>query len=141
MKTIDVDVNKKKKENKIAVSLNTFDKYKPGKHLFYIQALTPTKDKNKKFKDSQADLSNVKNKDKGALNAKLPKVGSAIELEIPKEVSRWFETKFIPPGTRFVVAFDGGDATRPKIVGRDYIDEQGGYNNEEEGGEEGGGEQ
>ena len=60
--------------------------------------------------------------------AQFPKTGSSIMLEVPKEVARWFQTKFIPPGTRFVCNFDGGDSTRLKLIGRDFIEEQGGYN-------------
>ena len=130
MKTIDIGMQAKKEENKIAVGLDTMDKYKPGPHYFYIQALTHTKDKTKEFEQQQKDLSNLRNKDKGPIDgmAQFPKTGSAILLDVPKEVTRRFETKFIPPGTRFVCNFDGGDSTRLKIVSRDYIEEQGGYN-------------
>ena len=132
METINIDMDSKKKENKIAVSLDTINKYMPGPHHFYIQALTPTKDKSKEFTEQPKDLSKIKNKDKSQIEgmAQFPKTGSSIMLEVPKEVARRFQTKFIPPGTRFVCNFDGGDSTRLKIIGRDFIEEQGGYNSE-----------
>ena len=128
MRTLEVDMNKKVKENKIALNLEPFDKYEPGKKRFFIQALTPTKEMTLEFVTPTLPNGTILNKDLGALDIKVPQVGSAIELEIPKDVSRWFQVKFIPEKTRFLVAFDGGDVTRPRIVGRDYIEEQGCYN-------------
>ena len=128
MKTIDVDVQKKVKENKIALNVEEFDKYEPGKKLFFIQALTPTKKMDPKFETPNIPNGTILNKDAGNLDLKVPQVGSCVELEIPKDVCRWFQVKFIPQKTRFLVAFDGGDITRPRIVGRDYIEEQGCYN-------------
>lgn len=118
-------------KTQIAVSLTTFDKYKPGKQKFFLQSLIPTQEKTKEFKTSKVDTSNILNKDKSGINVSSTSIGSAIELEVPKDVCRWFETKFIPPGTRFVVGFDNGDITRPRIIGRDFITEQGGYNGDD----------
>ena len=134
MKALDVNLKDNSKTTRIAVSLDTFDKYMPGKQNFFIAACTPTKTKTKQFMQANSNLGNVLNKNKGSLNAKLPQLGSAIELEVPKDVTRWFEIKFIPAGTRFLVSFDGGNITRPRIIGRDYTKEQGGYN-EGEGGQ------
>ena len=39
---------------------------------------------------------------------------------MPKEVARNLPTKFIPPGTRFTIAFLGGDINKPVVTGRDY---------------------
>lgn len=128
MRTIEVDISKKVKENKIAISLEPFNKYEPGKKRFFIQALTPTKEKTLEFFEPVLPNGTILNKNAASLDLKVPKVGSAIEIEIPKEVARWFQVKFIPEGTRFLVAFDGGDVTRPRLVGRDYIEEQGCYN-------------
>lgn len=119
------------KESSIRVGINTtvFDKYKPGIQKFFIQALTPTKPKSNNFANTNTSSNNIKNKDLGALNVKAPQVGSVLELEVPKDVSRWFECKFIPQGTRFLVSFE--KITDPKIIGRDYVEEMGGYNSEE----------
>jgi len=129
-------LNKEPKDNahttRIAINLETFDKYMPGKQMFYIPACTPTKSKTKEFSQVTNDMGNILNKDKAALGAVHPMVGSSIELEVPKDVTRWFEIKFIPKGTRFLISFDGGNITRPRIIGRDYDKEQGGYNEEEE---------
>lgn len=128
MRTIEVDVNKKVKENKIALNLEPFDKYEPGKKKFFIQALTPTKQMSTEFETPNLPTGNILNKEDISLDLKIPQVGCCVELEIPKDVCRWFQVKFIPEKTRFLVAFDGGDVTRPRIVGRDYIEEQGCYN-------------
>lgn len=114
----------------IAINTTTFDKYKPGKQLFFVQALTPTGDKTNKFKPIHIRNQNIKNKNTGALNINHPQVGYVIEIEVPKDVTRWFEVKFIPKGTRFVMNFDSGDITKPRIIARDYFEEQGSYNRE-----------
>lgn len=131
MDSMNTDIKQHNSVNRIAINLETFDKYMPGKQKFFIQALTPTKDKNKEFVTFQSDLGNVINKDKGALNAKLPQVGSCIELEVPKDITRWFEVKFINPGTRFIASVDGSGPGKIKLVGRDFITEQGSYNKDE----------
>lgn len=125
------DVKEHKSVTRVALNLDTIDKYMPGKQLFYIQALTPTKEKTKDFLVVNDDLGNIINKDKKSLNCKMPKVGSAIELDVPKDVSRWFEVKFINPGERFLVSVDGPTPGKIIIMGRDYITEQGGYNGDE----------
>ena len=83
----------------IAVCTTTFDKYKPGKQKFFLQALVPMGAKNNEFSSSSADTSNILNKDVGALNIKPCQTGSIIELEVPKDICRWFDVKFIPEGT------------------------------------------
>lgn len=131
MEALNIDPKEKKYVTRTAINLETFDKYMPGKQKFFIQALTPTKNKSTEFATVNSDLGNIMNKDKAALGAKLPKVGSCIELEVPKDVTRWFQVKFIPPGKRFIVSFDGGNITNPRIIGRDYNDEQGEYNSDD----------
>lgn len=128
------DVKEHKSVTRVALNLDIIDKYMPGKQLFYIQALTPTKEKTKDFVSINNDMGNVLNKNKGSLNCRMPKVGSAIELDVPKDVSRWFEVKFINPGERFLVSVDGPTPGKIVIMGRDFITEQGGYNKEETGG-------
>lgn len=132
MEALDSNLKDNSYTTRIAVNLNTFDKYMPGSQLFFIPACTPTKTKSKEFSQVTNDMGNILNKNKGALGAVHPMVGSCIELEVPKDVTRWFEIKFIPEGTRFLVSFDGGNITRPRIIGRDYNAEQGGYNETEE---------
>lgn len=113
--------------NYIATALTTINKYEPGKHKFFLQALTPTQNRSTEFTNDGPTYENILNKDIGALNLNGASVGSCIELELPKEITRWFDVKFIPPGTRFVVSLGNG-ITKLKIVGRDFFNEQGGYN-------------
>ena len=115
------------KDTHVCVNTDTFDKYKPGKVRFYIQDLAGTKEKTNKFETSDADTSNLLNKDVGALNIKPVKSGSVIEMDFPKELARNFAVKFVPKGTRFIMSFDHGDSSRPRLIGRDFSDEQGGY--------------
>ena len=128
MNALNVSPKDNTRVTRIAVNLETFDKYMPGPQPFFIAACTPTKTKSKDFMDVQSDLGNILNKNKGSLGARLPKLGSCVTLEVPKDVTRWFEIKFTPAGTRFLVSFDGGNITRPRIIGRDFVKEQGGYN-------------
>lgn len=113
-----------------AINTTTFDKYKPGKQLFFIQALTPTGDKTNKFKPIHIRNQNIKNKNTGALNINHPQVGYVIELEVPKDVTRWYEVKFIPKGTGFKMILESGDITKPRIISREFLEEQGSYNRE-----------
>lgn len=115
----------------VAVLTTTCNKYKPGKHSFYLQSMNATNSQSRITSTERNSTSNLMNKDTN-IGLTQTEVGSNIELYVPKEVARWFETKWIPPGTRFLVGFDGGDITKPKIVGRDYVCEQGKYNDEDE---------
>ena len=119
------------KTTQIAISMTTFDKYKPGKQKFFLQSLVPTQELTNEVKSTKLSTSNLLNKDTSGLQVGSVDVGSTIELEVPKDVCRWFQVKFIPPGTRFVVGFDNGDITNPRIIGRDFITEQGGYNGDD----------
>lgn len=109
------------KYTEIAILMETTNKYHPGKKQFYLQALTPGQPKTIDTTKENVNTNNLQN-----LNDK-PQVksiesNSTIILELPKEVTRWFPVKWIPPGTRFIVSFIGGDLTKPMIIGRDYDD-------------------
>ena len=93
-------------------------KYKPGYQTFYIQALNPMNLKSNTKQTVPVKNNNIINK-KGITSGKI-EVGSNILIEMPKEVARNFPTKFIPPGTRFIISFLGGDINKPVVVGRDY---------------------
>ena len=106
------------KYTEVAVLTSTCNKYHPGMQTFYLQSMNPMNTKSKDKSTVNIDNSNLQNKE--STEASSLEYGSNIELEMPKEVARNFPTKFIPPGTRFLLSFIGGDLTKPVIVGRDY---------------------
>ena len=63
---------------------------------------------------------NIMNKDKGALGLSDVTTTDTVILDLPKEVTRNYPTKFIPPGTRFIVSYSNGDITKPVITGREF---------------------
>lgn len=104
--------------NEVGILTSVCNKYKPGYQTFYVQALNPLNYKSNTVSTSSVSSSNIINAEKlksGKIN-----IGSNIRIEMPKEVARQFPTKFIPPGTRFIISFLGGDINKPVVVGRDY---------------------
>nr|DAF97774.1 MAG TPA: type VI secretion protein [Myoviridae sp. ctYA416] len=102
----------------VAILTSVCNKYKPGYQTFYVQALNPMNMKSAVKVTSKVRNPNIINKT--PLVTGSIETGSNILIEMPKEVVRNFPTKFIPPGTRFLVSFLGGDINKPVIVGRDY---------------------
>ena len=103
----------------VAILTSTCNKYKPGKQTFYLPTLTPTKEKSRELTPVPSDNQNLENKDSDITTTEAIQ-GSNILIDLPKEVARWYPKKWIPPGTRFLVKFIGGDITKPQIVGRDF---------------------
>lgn len=104
--------------SEVGILTSVCNKYKPGYQTFYVQALNPLNYKSNTFSTTKVYSSNIINANKpssGSIN-----IGSNIRVELPKEVTRHFPTKFIPPGTRFIISFLGGDINKPVVVGRDY---------------------
>ena len=94
----------------IAILQSDVNKYKPGSAEFLVPALsissgTFTNKTSIKLnnKDSSSSLVSVTTSD-------------TITLDIPKELTRYFSTKIIKKGTRFVIAFIGGDITTARII-------------------------
>lgn len=104
----------------IAILLDTTNKYIPGKKKFRLQSVIGLQENSTSINTESVSKSNILNKDTSGLPINTLKTSDVIELEIPKEVSRNFPTKFIPPGTRFIVSFTSGDITKPTIVGREF---------------------
>ena len=100
----------------IAILLDTTNKYIPGKKKFRLQSVIGLQENSTSINTESVSKSNILNKDTSGLPINTLKTSDVIELEIPKEVS----TKFIPPGTRFIVSFTSGDITKPTIVGREF---------------------
>jgi hypothetical protein len=96
-----------------AVLVNDCNKYYPGYQDFQIPCLAAgaTTSKNNQTSSGLAN----KNTNIGVNKASS---SSNIYLRLPKEYTIFYPKKIIPAGTKFLVAFVGGDATKPVIIGR-----------------------
>jgi len=103
----------------IALLVSTCNKYEPGEQKFYLQSVTPLKDGAGQDSSVTVSNNNLTNKDSSS-GTSSTSTSSSITLTLPKDISRWYPKKWIPPGTRFIVAFIGGDITKPHIIGRDF---------------------
>lgn len=110
----------------VGILTSVCNKYEPGYQTFYIQALNPMNMKSAVKNITKVRNPNIINKDR--FNTGSIESGSNIMIEMPKEVVRNFPTKFVPPGTRFIISFLGGDINKPMVVGRDYD----GYDNNQQ---------
>lgn len=104
----------------VAILLTTCNKYIPGKHMFRLQSLVGLEENSNDINTENIGKSNLLNKDSSSIPISTANTSNVIELEIPKEVTLNYPSKFIPPGTRFLVSFTSGDITKPIIVGREF---------------------
>jgi hypothetical protein len=104
----------------IAILLTTCDKYNPGNQTFRLQNLVGLKENSNSITTNTLSKSNLLNKDSSNIPISSAKTSSVITLNIPYNISRTYPTKFIPPGTRFIVAFSNGDITKPVIIGGEF---------------------
>ena len=104
----------------VAILLETTNKYIPGVKKFRLQAISGLQENSVGITKESINKSNILNKDIANLPINSINTSDVIELEIPKDVSRNYPTKFIPPGTRFIVSFTSGDITKPNIIGREF---------------------
>lgn len=104
----------------VAVLLETVNKYTPGTHKFRLQSINGLQENSLDVDTQALNKSNLMNKDTSKLPISELKTSDVIELPLPRDVSRNYPTKFIPPGTRFIVSFTSGDVTKPVIVGREF---------------------
>lgn len=106
--------------DEIAVLLTTCNKYEPGFQTFRLQRLVGLKENSNDIITVDLNGSNLMNADTSNLPIGSISSSAVIRLEVPFEVSRRYPTKFIPPGTRFIVSFSSGDISKPVIVGGDF---------------------
>lgn len=104
----------------VAILLTTANKYTPGKHKFRLQSNVGLKENANDETTRSLNSGNLLNKNRSSLPISKVTTSNVIELELPKEVTRNYPTKFIPPGTRFIVSYTSGDITKPVIVGREF---------------------
>lgn len=88
------------------------NKYYPGVASFYIESLCPMAQEI----DMNVQRSKSLNKNDNFSTGKIV-VSNLIDLEIPKDIVRDYKSKYIEPGTKFIVAFRGYDNTLPVIIG------------------------
>lgn len=104
----------------IAILLDdAVNKYHPGIQVFRLQSINGTQENDTGIETVTINKSRFMNMDMdiGIDKAQLTAV---VKLELPREVTRNYPLKYIPPGTRFIVSFNSGDITKPVIVGREY---------------------
>lgn len=114
------DSGSKYENTEVAILLDTADKYVPKKHMFRMASVVGLMENSTSETTSSINMDNILNKDNGALPLSEVTTTDMIELELPKDVTRNYPTKFIPPGTRFIVGFTAGDITKPVIIGREF---------------------
>lgn len=94
----------------IAVLQSDINKYRPGKAEFLIPALSISS-------GTFTSKTSVKLDNKNSSSSLVQVTTSdTITLEIPKDLTRFFSTKIIKKGTRFIVGFIGGDITTARII-------------------------
>lgn len=112
-----VDINNLRTE--IAILQEDVDARNPGTAKFIIPVIM-TSDALGNISIANRNIINYKN---GNLTGSTVNMQNTIELYIPTEYTYFCNTDIIPSGTRFIVAFIGGNVNDIKIIGRyDYID-------------------
>lgn len=104
----------------VAVLLTTCNKYTPGEQVFRLQRLVGLKENSAEIQTVQLSTDNIMNADTSTLPISSVNNSATIKLSVPMEIARRYPTKFIPPGTRFIVAFESGDISKPIIVGGEF---------------------
>nr|DAY75589.1 MAG TPA: hypothetical protein [Caudoviricetes sp.] len=103
-----------------AVLYETVDKYEEQgiKHPFFIKALVPLETES--GQTINIDKSNIYNKDLSWLSTYSMTSERTIDLYLPKYLMLDFPNKYIQKGTKFLVAFIGGNINNCQIIGRCY---------------------
>lgn len=87
----------------------------PKTASFTIPALMTEEYKGRKYVNNY----NIINKNKtGTPSVSTITIGNTVELYVPKEYTKWYGSIIIPKGTKFIVAFVGGDINSMRIIGR-----------------------
>lgn len=98
----------------LAVLQGSINKYAPGSANFTIPALMTAKTSQTTTPNRTENIMN-QNKDLGITRIT---TGNYITLEVPKEYTINYPSKYVPEGTLFIVGFIGGDISTAKIIGR-----------------------
>lgn len=106
--------------SEVAILLTTCNKYEPGIQVFRLQSLVGLEENSTSIETKTLDTSNLLNSDISNIPISTANTATVIQLEVPRDITLKYPTKFIPPGTRFIVSFVSGDITKPIIVGSDF---------------------
>lgn len=103
-----------------AILYETVNKYESpvAKHPFYIKALVPFE--TEVGRTIVVNRSYIMNKDLTWLSTSKMTSEITLDLKIPREIMLAYEDKYIPKGTKFLVAFVGGNINNVQIIGRCY---------------------
>lgn len=99
----------------VAILQENISATNPHTASFTIPALMTENYKGKKYVNNY----NVINKNKtGTPSISTITIDNTVTLQVPKEYTKWYGSLIIPKGTKFIVAFVGGDINSMRIIGR-----------------------
>lgn len=105
----------------VAVLLDDWvDKYHPGIQTFRLQSIIGLRENSRELTTEIVNVENLMNDDTSNITFNNIQKSSVIKLKLPREVTRNYPYKYIPAGTRFIVSFNSGDITKPRIIGEDF---------------------
>lgn len=105
----------------VAILLDDYvNKYHPGVQTFRLQSVVGLKENTRSLVTESVSVPNLMNEDQSNITLRNIQKSSVIKLQLPREVTRNYPYKYIPPGTRFIVSFNSGDITKPMIIGREF---------------------
>lgn len=105
----------------VAILLDdSVNKYHPGLQVFRLQSINGLQNNNTAITTVPISTQNLMNKNSESVGLSEAKTMAVVKLELPRDVTRNYPTKFIPAGTRFIVSFTSGDMTKPIIIGREF---------------------
>ena len=92
-------------------------RYGNGYATFRLQSTTGLQPNTPIITEQILDLSNLMNADQSFVSGRVTKA-ACVKLKLPREIRRSFKTKFIPPGSMFIVEFSNNVFTKPVIIAR-----------------------
>ena len=109
----------------IAICQEDIDANNPGIHKFIIPVLC-TDDTCGSF---YTPSTNIFNKNIVNSGVSITNIDNFIDLRVPKEYTMFYGKDIIPKGTRFIIAFIGGNINDIRIIGRyDNLEDEDGDN-------------
>lgn len=99
----------------IAILQEDISATNPKTASFTIPALMTEQYKGRKYVNNY----NVINKNRtGTPSISTITIDNTVKLYVPKEYTKWYGSIIVPKGTKFIVAFVGGDINSMRIIGR-----------------------
>ena len=110
----------------IAILQEDIDALNPGIHEFKIPVISTGETIGTVYTRTK-----TANKKKSTRSVSKTQFDNTISLRVPKEYTVYYGARIVPKGTRFIVAFIGGDVNNMRIVARYDTAGDGGVNVEE----------